>query len=62
MDVVKSGNKVLFIWGGNVNDQFETTINDLKAIPGTTISVENIERLKMGMLLIPCHTALNNHE
>lgn len=51
MDFVKSGNKVLFVWGGNVNDLFEKTINDLKAVAGTTICVENVDRLKMGMLL-----------
>lgn len=53
MDVIKPGNKVLFVWGGNVNDKFEKTINELKTIPGTTICVENIDRLRMGMLLSP---------
>ncbi|XP_063702331.1 anamorsin homolog [Culicoides brevitarsis] len=47
MDLIKAGNKVLFVWGGNVNDEFEKTINELKKIEGTTISVENIDRLKL---------------
>lgn len=54
MDVIKSGNKVLFVWGGKVNEDLEKIVNELKKIT-ETISVENIDRLLMGMHLTPTH-------
>lgn len=46
MEHVKSGQKVLYIWGGDMNSSFEAQINELKAI-GAQVNVENIDRLQM---------------
>uniref|UniRef100_A0A336MID5 Anamorsin homolog n=1 Tax=Culicoides sonorensis TaxID=179676 RepID=A0A336MID5_CULSO len=45
MDLIKNGNKVLFVWGGNVTDQLEKIVNELKT--KCEVIVENIDRVKM---------------
>lgn len=47
MDLPKSGDKVLFIWGGQVNDTLEQTVSKLKSIDGVSINVENLERIHL---------------
>lgn len=47
MEYVKPGQKVLYVWGGEVNTALETQINELKAA-GIEVNVENIDRLRFG--------------
>lgn len=47
MDLPKFGDKILFIWGGQVNDNLEQTVGKLKAIDGVVVYVENLERIQL---------------
>lgn len=48
MEFVKPGQKVLYVWGGEVNSVLETQINALKSSDSIQVTVENIDRLKLG--------------
>ena len=48
MEFVKSGQKVLYVWGGEVSSDMETQVNTIKSIENVEVNVENMERLEMG--------------
>lgn len=48
MEYVKAGQKILYVWGGEVNSDLEEQINALKANSSIQIVTENIDRLQLG--------------
>lgn len=45
MNFVQENNHVLYIWGGTISADVEQEVNQLKAIPGVKVNVENGERV-----------------
>lgn len=51
MDNIREGDRVLYIWGGKMDDSIEKKVEDIKKIKNVVVNVENIQRLKMGKFL-----------
>lgn len=45
MNSIKTGNNVLYLWGGAISPSVEETVNSLRNISGVTVKVENIDKI-----------------
>lgn len=51
MEHVKEGDRVLYIWGGKMDDSIEKKVEAIKKVKNVVVNVENIERLDLGTFL-----------
>ena len=49
MELVKEGDHILYVWGGEINSNIEEQVNKLKLKENVKVNVENAERLSLGM-------------
>uniref|UniRef100_U5EZP7 Anamorsin homolog n=1 Tax=Corethrella appendiculata TaxID=1370023 RepID=U5EZP7_9DIPT len=47
MNFIKEKDQILFLWSGEVNENIEKTVNEIKTVQNVTVNVENIERLQL---------------
>lgn len=45
MNSIKTGNNVLYLWGGVISPSVEETVNSLRNINGVSVKVENIDKI-----------------
>lgn len=49
MEYIKEGDRVLYLWEGEIDSSLEKNVDALKNRTNVTVNVENVQRLSLGM-------------
>lgn len=52
MDNIKEGDRVLYLWEGEIDSSLERNVESLKNRTNVTVNVENVQRLSLGMCAV----------